>query len=205
MEGLNMVRMDGELVGLREFRIDDTVGLHRIYGDPVATEHLSFPPRDLEAVHGLVELFIAETDADRRTAYSLAIVERGRDELIGSARLGVESANSGVIGFALRADQWNRGYGAEAARLLLALGFNQLGMYRIWGARSPLNTASGRLMESIGMREEGTIRAHIKKNDVWRDSVSHSILLPEWRELERTRSDWYTVRDMPHPGGRTLP
>ncbi len=43
-------------------------------------------------------------------------------------------------------------------RLLLSVGFDDLRLHRIWGARSPQNEASARTMAAVGMVEEGTIR-----------------------------------------------
>jgi ribosomal-protein-alanine N-acetyltransferase len=86
-----------------------------------------------------------------------------------------------TFGFGLRPDAWGVGYGVETVRLLLGLGFEDLGLHRIWGARSPLNEASAKTMTAAGMVEEGTIRGHIKKAGRWRDSVVHSILEDEWR------------------------
>ncbi|WP_268960863.1 hypothetical protein [Nonomuraea cypriaca] len=34
----------------------------------------------------------------------------------------------------------------EVVRLLLRLGFDEFGLYRVWGARDPLNEASARVM-----------------------------------------------------------
>jgi RimJ/RimL family protein N-acetyltransferase len=50
----------------------------------------------------------------------------------------------------------------------------------VWGARSPTNEASARLMNRLGMREEGRIRDHVFVRGAWRDSVVHSILEDEW-------------------------
>ncbi|WP_131736946.1 GNAT family N-acetyltransferase [Actinomadura roseirufa] len=88
--------------------------------------------------------------------------------------------SSAQLGFALRADQWGRGLGIETVRLLLRLGFEELGLHRLWGARSPDNTTSARLMAKLGMIEEGRIRDHLKVRGAWRDSVVHSILEAEW-------------------------
>lgn len=85
------------------------------------------------------------------------------------------------MGFALRPDVWGRGYGVETVRLLLSVGFDDLGLHRIWGARSPLNEASARTMAAVGMVEEGTIREHVLKAGKWRDSIVHAILDREWR------------------------
>ncbi|MFE3118016.1 MULTISPECIES: GNAT family protein [Streptomyces] len=46
------------------------------------------------------------------------------------------------------------GYGVETVGLLLGLRFNDSNLYRIWGVRSPFNTASTKTMLAAGMQEE---------------------------------------------------
>ncbi|WP_189719345.1 GNAT family N-acetyltransferase, partial [Streptomyces spectabilis] len=87
-----------------------------------------------------------------------------------------------TTGFALRSDRWGKGYGVEMVRLLLGFAFDDLGLHRVWGARSPLNTASAKTMATVGMVEEGTIREHVQRGGVWRDSVVHAILDREWQQ-----------------------
>jgi ribosomal-protein-alanine N-acetyltransferase len=114
----------------------------------------------------------------------LAVADVRTGELVGSARLALGEYQSGQIGFALRPDQWGQGRGTETVRLLQRLGFDELGLHRIWGARSPVNEASARTMRKTGMVEEGTIRGHLFTRGAWRDSVVHSILADE-REAGR--------------------
>ncbi|MFG1945380.1 GNAT family N-acetyltransferase [Nonomuraea sp. NPDC048826] len=170
-------------IGLREFTPDDVDPLLAIYGDPVVTEYMSFEPRTHDQVQRTIESVIAAAHAGERLDYSLAgLLPDG--PLVAFARLAIDLGHplqsSGQIGFALRADQWGRGLGGEVVRLLLRLGFDELGLYRVWGARDPQNQASARVMTKAGMVEEGRIRGHLHLKDGWRDSVVHSILAPEW-------------------------
>ncbi|MFI1250003.1 GNAT family N-acetyltransferase [Streptomyces anulatus] len=82
--------------------------------------------------------------------------------------------------FALNSDTWGNGYGTETVRLLLACAFEDLDLHRVWGARSPLNTASARTMDRAGFTEEGYIREHVQRGGQWSDSVTHSILDHEY-------------------------
>jgi len=177
------ITLASERVTLREFTPDDVDGLLAIYGDPQVAEHMSFEPRSRDQVKAAIAAAIKAAHAEPRTDYSLAaVLDSG--ELLAFARLKIDTdhpaQNSGQIGFALRPDRWRQGLGSEVVRLLLRLGFDQLGLYRIWGARSPLNKASAALMTKLGMVEEGTIRGHIRVGGHYRDSVVHSILQPEW-------------------------
>lgn len=111
--------------------------------------------------------------------------------MVGYGRIALDphQPRGATFGFALRPESWGRGYGTEMVRLLLGLGFEELGLHRLWGARSPLNTASARTMEAAGMTEEGVIRRHIQKGGVWRDSVVHAMVDDEWHLEPGSRSD----------------
>ncbi|MGP4046849.1 GNAT family N-acetyltransferase [Streptomyces sp. 2A115] len=172
---------------LRELAIEDVDAVLAIYGSPEAAEHLSFEPRTREQVGQIVARSLASATAEPRSEYALAVIERDTKQLIGFGRLAMDPHQqlAATFGFALRPDAWGVGYGLETVRLLLGLGFDDLDLHRIWGARSPLNEASAKTMTAAGMVEEGTIRAHIKKAGRWRDSVVHAMLDDEWRALCR--------------------
>lgn len=89
------------------------------------------------------------------------------------------------MGFALRASSWGRGYGVETVRLVLTVAFDDLGLHRVWGARSPANEASARTMERAGMVVEGRIREHIQRGGRWRDSIVHAVLDHEWQSINK--------------------
>ncbi|WP_331742232.1 GNAT family N-acetyltransferase (plasmid) [Streptomyces sp. NBC_00876] len=169
-------------LGLRELTVDDVDDLLGIYGDPWTTEHLSFEPRTRDQVGQIVERSMASASASPRSEYALAVVERGSSRLIGFGRIATDphQPRGATFGFALHSGTRGEGYGVESVRLLLGLGFEELHLHRMWGARSPLNEASARTMARAGMVEEGVIRQHIEKAGAWRDSVVHSMLESEW-------------------------
>jgi ribosomal-protein-alanine N-acetyltransferase len=175
------VRLAARTVLLREFTHEDAGALYKVYGDEEATRHLSFEPKSIDQVEGIVASAIGSATASPRSEYMLVVAEAASDELIGAARLALDVHESAQIGFALRPDHWGEGRGTETVRLLQDLGFRELGLHRIWGARSPVNNASARTMFTAGMIEEGTIRGHLFTRGAWRDSVVHSILSDEYQ------------------------
>ncbi|MGI5397103.1 GNAT family N-acetyltransferase [Streptomyces sp. CA-251251] len=176
------VTRSGPRLDLRELAQRDVDGVLAIYGSTRATEHLSFEPRTPEQVAQIVARSMASAIASPRTEYALAVVDRETADLIGFGRLATDphQQRGATLGFALRPDAWGLGYGRETVQLLLGLGFESLGLHRIWGARSPYNDASAKTMASVGMVEEGVIREHVLKAGQWRDSVVHAILDREW-------------------------
>jgi RimJ/RimL family protein N-acetyltransferase len=179
------VKRSSQQLDLRELSIEDVDAVFAIYGSIKATTHLSFEPRSHAEVGTIVARSIASATVTPRMEYALAVIARDSTELIGFGRLATDphQQRGATCGFALRPDTWGVGYGLETVRLLLALGFEDLDLHRIWGARSPINEASAKTMTAAGMIEEGTIREHIYKGGQWRDSVVHAMLDHEWRDL----------------------
>ncbi|MUN41558.1 GNAT family N-acetyltransferase [Actinomadura litoris] len=180
------VSMTGAGVALREFTADDLDAVSKVYGDPHVVEHLSFEPRSRDRVAATLSHLIDAAGHEPRVEYSLAVADAASGEVIGVARLAVDvqhpGQSSAQLGFASRPDRWGAGLAAETGRLLFRLGFEDLGLHRLWGARGPDNVAAARLMAKLGMVEEGRIRGHLRVRGAWRDSVVHSILEDDdWR------------------------
>jgi RimJ/RimL family protein N-acetyltransferase len=64
---------------------------------------------------------------------------------------------------------WGKGYATEAARAAVQFGFEHLGLNRIWSYHMVRNPASGRVLATkVGMKREGLLRQHVRKNEVLR-------------------------------------
>ena len=85
------------------------------------------------------------------------------------------------IGWVFNPDFHGHGYATEAARELVRLSFDELGMHRVWAQLDPRNTASARLCERIGMRHEGHLHEDMWLKGEWTDSAIYAILEAEWR------------------------
>ncbi|MEU1732000.1 GNAT family protein [Streptosporangium sp. NPDC020145] len=176
------VDIPGRRLRLREVTVDDVDALHAVYGDPTATEHLPFDPRTREEVEEIVAEAMRAAGTEPRRLYVLAVTDVAEGRTIGVGRLHIEHdhPHSAEIGMGLRPDHWGRGIGTDLVRLLLVFGFRHLGLHRVWGARSPANTAAQLTMLMAGMVEEGRIRHHVRARGTWRDSVVHSAIEDEW-------------------------
>lgn len=168
---------------LRELATHDIDVLSVIQGDVKATEHLSFEPQTRDQVMENLGRSMAAARADPRAEYDLAVTLPMGGDLIGIARLATDphQQQAATIGFVLHPDHWGRGLGTETVRALMGVGFEVLGLHRLWAARGPLNMASHRTMVKAGMVQEGMIREHLFVYGAWRDSITYSILEQEWR------------------------
>ena len=129
---------------------------------------------------GMAEKWIA-THQDRfeqNKGLDLAVVLSEEHLLIGCVGFGsisMEHARA-EIGYWIGHEWWNKGYCTEAAGEIVRFGFEQLGLNRIFGHHLTRNPASGRVMRTIGMTHEGTLREQIKKWDKFEDLECYGIL-----------------------------
>jgi RimJ/RimL family protein N-acetyltransferase len=86
-----------------------------------------------------------------------------------------------AIGWLVDPPYAGRGYATEAARALLGICFEDLGVRRVVAGAFAANAASVRVMEKIGMRIETRTRGGSLHRDLgWQDGVEAAILRDEW-------------------------
>ncbi len=118
-------------------------------------------------------------------SYELPIRSRSTGELIGvMAILKVDRKNrNGELGYWIAKKHWNSGFATEAGLRALEFGFEVLNLERIYAKYYPENKASGRVMEKLGMKYEGTMRHEVFRNDRYYDMTYYGILRDEWKKL----------------------
>ncbi|MDQ7992500.1 MAG: GNAT family protein [Propionicimonas sp.] len=164
----------------------DTAGLWRWHRLPEVTEWMTAAPSDLES-------FAARVEA--RLDDSVTVRLEGR--IVGSAKLHVEDgwAQAEVavqagrqqceVGWVLDPAVQGRGLGTELARELLAIAFDGLGVRRVVALCFADNTASWKVMQKLGMRQEGRYRAEsLHRSGRWLDGMTWAILADEWRNRD---------------------
>jgi [ribosomal protein S5]-alanine N-acetyltransferase len=80
---------------------------------------------------------------------------------------------------------------AEGVVVLAEFAFDQLDLHRLEICIVPRNSNSRRVMEKIGIREEGLAERFLEINGVWEDHVRYGFTVEEWtaREAE-LRQRW---------------
>lgn len=109
------------------------------------------------------------------------ITLRSEQALIGGISLRLDQRHRhGELGYWIGVPFWSRGYCTEAARAMVAYGFNTLRLHRIHAQHFTRNPASGRVMEKIGMQYEGCLRQHIYRWDQFEDLATYGILAQDF-------------------------
>lgn len=174
------VALEGSLVLLREFRARDAAAVHAWSSDLEVVRFIPLGPTTPRGARRLVAGYRNAATDRPRSEYSLAIVPRvdPAGPPVGTVALSVDSAvhRRGEVGYALRRDVWGRGYATDAVGLALHLGFDLLGLERIWAVCDPENAASVRVLEKAGLQYEGRLRGDLIVRGERRDSLLFAAL-----------------------------
>ena len=121
-----------------------------------------------------------------------AVCLKDSGKLIGNLYLAGQPFDTWELGYVFNASYQGKGYATEAAACLMDHAFGRLGARRVTAMCNPLNTASWRLLERLGMRREGHLIQNIwfKRDErgepIWSDTYEYAILAEEWNNRANT-------------------
>ncbi len=98
---------------------------------------------------------------------------------------------SAYVGYWIDEKHAGNGYMPEALVILAQFAFDELHLHRIQISIIPRNRASRRVVEKLGIRDEGIAARYLEINGVWEDHIRYAITTEEWetRRDELVR-DW---------------
>ena len=148
--------IETERLELRPLAMDDLDALALIYADPEVRKY--FPEGTLtreetrEELAWIIDVYYAEH------GFGLwATTFKQTNDFIGRCGLlpwTIEGRSEVEVAYLLARDHWGRGLGTEAARAILAYGFDELRLPRLISLIDPANRASVNVARKIGMRLE---------------------------------------------------
>ena len=145
---------------LRAYRADDAAAMFALYSDPRVMRYWSFPPwNEIAQARAYLARVLAEMAEGRVLPW--AVADRDSDQLVGTTTLyalNLEQRRA-EIGYSLSPAWQGRGLAAEALRTVIGHAFDSLGLLRIEADVDPRNLASRHLLERLGFRHEGLMRA----------------------------------------------
>lgn len=146
--------LETERLILRPITLEDAEDLFEYASDPENTKHTFPTHQSLEESQWIIaNLFM------RNPLGNFAIELKENGKMIGTCDLRVnEDEKSAELAYAINKKYWGKGYAPEAAGKLLDFAFNTLKIERVWAKYAAENSASGRVMEKIGMEKEGVLR-----------------------------------------------
>jgi len=166
---------------LRPFTLADAPQVQQLAGDKEVAATLVPLPHPYE--DGMAEYWIGthQERYEKGELVSFAIVLRATQALVGAIDLEISQQHeNGEIGYWLGKSFWGQGYATEAARAVLRYGFEVMGLHRIHANYLTRNQASTKVLQKLGMREEGCLRQHLKHRGGFEDMGIYGILRSEW-------------------------
>jgi ribosomal-protein-alanine N-acetyltransferase len=98
---------------------------------------------------------------------------------------------SAYVGYWVDEKHAGNGYMPEALVVLAQYAFDDLHLHRIQISIIPRNSASRRVVEKLGVREEGIAVRYLEINGVWEDHVRYGLTVEEWEDNRETwLRDW---------------
>lgn len=79
-----------------------------------------------------------------------------------------------------------RGYVPEAVAMVLRFAFEEADLHRVQVAIIPRNHASRRVVEKLGLREEGIAERYLQIAGVWEDHIRYAMTAEEWVDRGET-------------------
>lgn len=89
---------------------------------------------------------------------------------------------SAYVGYWIDQARAGNSYMSEAVVVLARHAFENLGLHRLQISIIPRNAASRRVVEKLGLRDEGTALRYLEINGVWEDHIRFAITSEDWAE-----------------------
>jgi [ribosomal protein S5]-alanine N-acetyltransferase len=160
---------------LRDLAPNDVSALHAIESDSIAVRYQSYVPRTLAECGAYIASDLARRTPER-SCFDLAVSLSG--QVVGRVGLDIKlpERSVGELWFILARAHWGQGLMPEAARALVAFGFTEHALHRVFLECDPRNLGAIRLAEKLGMRREGDLRQHAFIKGEWCDSTFFGLL-----------------------------
>jgi len=146
----------------------DAADIARIYNEGIADRIATFET-ELRTAEGM-----SRTIAERASRYPTVVVERDGRVVAwaGASEYRSRECYAGIAEFSVYVDRAARGTGAGTAAMRgLITACESRGFWKLVSRVFPENSASRRLLASLGFREVGVYERHAKLDGVWKDVV----------------------------------
>jgi ribosomal-protein-alanine N-acetyltransferase len=167
---------------IRDVRALDAAAFHGYMQHEDYWRDLPLDPPSTASVAGMLARWLKDQTKQPRTSFAMAATDKATGKVIGEAIFHIRSLRwqQGEIGWGLSSDHVGQGLGTEIGRAMLGLAFDKFRLHRVYAQCRVENRASRRIMEKLGMSEEGILRENVLARGEWWSSVQCAILASEY-------------------------
>ncbi|UYY79001.1 GNAT family N-acetyltransferase [Sphingomonas sp. R1] len=159
---------------LRPRGVEDAEALFPSLADPALMRWWSHPP------HETIDQTRASFGRGDPAWRVWAILPATEDAAIGYVAVGERRAKVSEIGYLLARSHWGQGLAEEAIATVIEHLFLVEGQRRVFADTDPDNVYSRRLLERLGFRLEGVLRAEWETHIGIRDTTLYGLLKEDW-------------------------
>ncbi|MDT0161341.1 MULTISPECIES: GNAT family N-acetyltransferase [Bacillus] len=164
---------------LRLFQVSDAETVARLcdnYNLYKSTLYLPYP-YELKDALTWMEKHLDNFKSER--SYELAVTDRQTGELYGAIALSNNQMfHHGELAYWIGEEYWGKGYATEAAEAVIRFAFEEKKYHKVFARYFQSNPASGRVMEKLGMKEEGVFVDHVRKEGRYENLVCYGLINP---------------------------
>ncbi|MCM3710217.1 GNAT family N-acetyltransferase [Sporosarcina luteola] len=171
-----------ERVILREMEENDWIDVHKYASQEKVCQYQPWGPNSEQESKDFVKQVLRDARKEPRSRFVFAVIVKESREMVGAGEINIRDFSNrvGEIAYIMNPQYWGKGLATEVAKLLIAHGFSDLHLHRIFATCDPRNIGSLKVLEKVGMLKEGKLREDLLIKDGWRDSLLYSILEQEW-------------------------
>ena len=174
--------IETERLILRRFKYEDNASMRKnwIADEKIQTMYSEPVYSTAEEVKELLDKYIGSYERD--DYYRWAVVEKSSGECIGQiAYFLVDSKNHfAEIEYCIGAAFQGKGCATEAAKAVIAYGFDSINLHKVQICTKTINKPSKRVIEKCGLTYEGTLRDYFYMNGEYVGRLYFSILRDEY-------------------------
>jgi ribosomal-protein-alanine N-acetyltransferase len=162
--------------------LDDLEDMFAYSSDEETTRFLRWGPhKTLAETESYLREVLRQYERDQDGPWG--VEHRQSSRLIGAIHLMAINAqhSKAEIGFVLSRSYWNKGLMFEALARVLEYAFESIGLNRIEGFCLVENRAGMRVMEKVGMKQEGVLREHLFQKRAFRDFCLYAMLKRDYQ------------------------
>lgn len=172
------ITIKGDIITLRSLQQNDLDNRVKWFNDPEVNKNLIL---DSELNLGdTIKWFNNTTNTDTRRDFVIETADRKGIGCIGLRKINTKNKSGCFYIVIGEKDYWGKGIGSIATSLLLAWGFANLGLNKIWSVVRSENTGSLSMLKKVGFKEEELLRQEECVKGLMIDVVRLGLLKSEW-------------------------
>ena len=165
--------------------VGDIDAIHAYASREDVCRYIPWTPRTRDEVAAWLPRRAGTTIAAPGSGATLAITLTETGELVGDVMIiwRDEENRTGELGYVVNPAYAGHGYATEAARAMLAMAFDRLGLRRMVARIDARNPASAAVLRHLGMRQEAVLVENEWFKGAWSTEIDFAMLDREWRAL----------------------